>query len=160
MAQACLYNNPEAGVTNFMHAKLAIANDHAGVALKHSLIEHLRAHAVLVRNLGTDAESSVDYPDFSDLLVREITSGNAEFGVLICGSGIGMSIAANRHPNIRAALCRSTEDARLARAHNNANVLVLGARITNEQTARACLDAFLHTAFEGGRHQTRVKKLG
>ena len=111
-------------------------------------------------DLGTHSGDSVDYPDYGQALAEAITDGKAEKGIAICGSGIGISIAANRHPGIRAALVSTAEAARLARQHNDANVLALGARLTDEATAKACLEVFLTTTFAGGRHEKRVEKLG
>ena len=139
---------------------IAIAADHAGFDLKRLLGEEMRRGGRDVRDFGCDSTDSVDYPDFADRLAGAIARGEARRGVLICGSGIGMSIRANRHAGIRAALCHGATDARLARLHNDANVLVLGARTTGIEVARECLEVFLTTAFEGGRHQRRVDKLG
>lgn len=138
---------------------IAIASDHAGVALKSHLIALLEQQGYGVLNLGTDSEESVDYPDFAEKLVEVIEQGKAPQGILICGSGVGISIAANRHKSIRAALCMNEEMASLARQHNDANVLALGARFIDNATAEACVQAFLRTEFEGGRHQRRVDKL-
>ena len=138
---------------------IAIAADHAGLPLKAALAEVLERRGLRVLDLGTTSDASVDYPDFAEALVRRIEAGEAERGVLICGTGIGMSIAANRHRAVRAAVCRDAESARLARQHNDANVLCLGARLTGADEAQACLEAFLDTAFEGGRHARRVAKL-
>ena len=110
-------------------------------------------------NLGTDSADSVDYPDFAEKVCAKIINKDADMGVLICGTGIGMSISANRHKEIRAALCHNEQTATLARQHNNANVLVLGARTTEEKTATACVKKFFTTDFEGGRHQPRVDKM-
>jgi len=138
---------------------VAIASDHRGIALKAILSNSLRARGLKVVDLGPDSEEAVDYPDFADALAHEIASGEVERGVLICGSGIGMSIAANRHHQVRAALCHDADQARLSRQHNNANVLTLpGSTISNED-AETCLSAFLDTGFEGGRHARRVAKL-
>ena len=139
---------------------VAIACDHAGVALKAALKKDLAAHGLAVLDLGTDGPASVDYPDFANALAAAIGDGRAERGVLICGTGIGISIAANRHPFIRAALVHDVETARLTREHNDANVLCLGARTTPEAAARDCLAVFLTTPYEGGRHENRVAKLG
>lgn len=139
---------------------VAFAADHAGFQLKQSLMEAARGADVEVLDLGTDSGESVDYPDFANKLAVAVQEKKAQLGVLICGSGIGMSIAANRHKGIRAALCHDVTTAYLASAHNNANVLCLGARITGEQVAKDCLIAFLEAEFEGGRHQRRVDKLG
>ena len=139
---------------------IAIACDHAGVGLKTALRQDLVAHGYAVLDLGTDGPDSVDYPDFAAALAREIEAGRAGRGVLICGTGIGISIAANRHPGIRAALVHDVETTRLSRQHNDANVLALGARVTPEAVARDCLAVFLTTPYEGGRHENRVAKLG
>jgi ribose 5-phosphate isomerase B len=111
-------------------------------------------------DLGTYGPEPVDYPDYADALVQAMNEGKATRGVLVCGSGIGVSIRANRYPGIRAALCHDTVTARLARQHNDANVLVLGERVTGVEVAKDCLRIFLTTAFEGGRHARRVQKLG
>lgn len=139
--------------------RIAIAADHAGVDLKAALSDVLRARGYDVLDLGTNGPESVDYPDFAGKLAAALADGQASRGVLVCGTGIGISIAANRHPHIRAALCHNATDARLARQHNDANVLALGARTTGAEVARDCLEAFLDTAFEGGRHQRRVDKM-
>jgi ribose 5-phosphate isomerase B len=139
---------------------IALASDHAGVALKALLVAELGRLGYEVLDLGPMTEDSVDYPDYAAKLALAIKDKKAEKGVLICGSGIGISIAANRFPFIRAALCHSEETARLSREHNDANVLVLGARIVDEATAKAALAAFLTTEFAGGRHAGRVEKLG
>ncbi len=138
---------------------IAIAADHAGYELKCALKRHLIAEGFDVLDLGTDNTDSVDYPDLAEVLAQAITDGRTARGVLLCGSGIGMSIAANRFSGVRAALVRDEEAARLARRHNDANVLVLGARLIEPGVAENCLDAFLTTSFEGGRHQRRVRKL-
>ena len=139
--------------------RFAIASDHAGVDLKAALRAALEEAGREVIDLGPDGNGPVDYPDYAQALASEIESGRADRGVLICGSGIGMSIAVNRSRAVRGALCRDEEEARLARAHNDANVLALGARLVSEETARRCLQAFLDTDFEGGRHSARVAKL-
>jgi ribose 5-phosphate isomerase B len=141
-------------------APIAIASDHAGFELKAALVEDLKAAGLPVLDLGTHSRESVDYPDFGDVLAKAITDGRASRGVLVCGTGIGISIAANRHKGIRAAHCRDTTDARFARLHNDANVIALGARTLGIEVAKDCLHVFLNTAFEGGRHQRRVDKLG
>lgn len=138
---------------------VAIACDHAGPALKNTLKKALEKMGLTVLDFGTDETESVDYPDYARKVVEAIEAGKAEKGVLICGSGIGISIAANRHPKIRCALCHNEETARLSRQHNDANVLALGARMVDEATALAALKAFFTTDFEGGRHQRRVDKL-
>lgn len=139
---------------------IAIASDHAGVELKAALIEELKSTGAPVLDLGTGGPESVDYPDFADALARAVLEGKASRGVLVCGTGIGISMAANRHKGIRAAHCRDTTDARFARLHNDANVIALGARTTGIEVAKDCLRTFLATPFEGGRHKRRVDKLG
>ena len=138
---------------------VALAADHAGFALKAHLVDWLSRRGVATTDLGTDGEDAVDYPDFAEAVVRCLRGGGAGRGVLICGSGVGMSIAANRHPGIRAALVADVEAARLARRHNDANVLVLAGRRTATDEAEACLDAFLGESFEGGRHERRLGKI-
>ena len=109
--------------------------------------------------MGTDSQESVDYPDFGHAAAEAIVSGRAERGVIVCGTGIGISIAANRHPGVRAALCHDAELAKLSREHNDANLLALGGRTTEVDVARACLKSFLETPYEGGRHDRRIAKL-
>lgn len=139
---------------------VAIASDHAGVALKAVLVDELSALGYTVEDLGTDGPESVDYPDYGHALAEVIESGAAPRGVLICGTGIGISIAANRYKSVRAAVCHDTVSTRLSRQHNDANVLALGARLIGEEVAKDCLRTFLSTEFEGGRHARRVAKLG
>ena len=139
---------------------VAIASDHRGIALKANLSELLRARGLSVVDLGPESEDAVNYPDFADALAEEIERGRVAQGVLICGSGIGMSIAANRHRQVRAALCHDAGQARLSRQHNNANVLTLPGATISDEEAEACLGAFLDTDFDGGRHARRVAKLG
>ncbi len=138
---------------------IAIAADHGGFDLKVLLLEELKAAGVPVIDLGTMNRDSVDYPDFAAALAETIASGKAKRGVLLCGTGIGMSIAANRHRAVRAALCRDVTEARLARQHNDANVLCLGGRTIGPEVAKDCLRTFIETQFEGGRHARRVGKL-
>lgn len=138
---------------------IAIASDHAGYELKTKLVRELESLGHSVLDLGTDGPESVDYPDFANVLAGAIRDGAAERGVLVCGTGVGISIAANRHPGIRAALCHDETSARLSREHNDANVLALGARLIGEAVARASLKTFLDTDFDGGRHLPRVAKL-
>ncbi len=140
---------------------LAIGSDHAGFDLKAKLAKELRSSGYEVLDVGTnDGASSVDYPDFGKAVAEAVTSGKADGGVVVCGTGIGISIAANRHPGIRAALCHDVTMARLCREHNDANILALGARLIGETVAKDCLDAFLNTEFAGERHVRRVEKLG
>ncbi len=140
--------------------KVAIGADHAGLRLKTLLIEELEKMGCEALDLGTNSPESVDYPDYAEAVAKALEDGEAARGILICGTGIGMGIAANRHPNIRAAVCHDVSSARLARQHNDANVLALGGRVTGDEVAKDCLRVFLNTAFEGGRHAHRVAKLG
>lgn len=135
---------------------VVIASDHAGFGLKAELKEQLEAAGHEVLDLGTDGPESVDYPEFGHALARAIAGGEAECGVLVCGTGIGIGMAANRHKGVRAAPCHDATSARLAREHNDANVLALGARLIGPEVARECLRVFLETPFEGGRHARRV----
>ncbi len=139
--------------------RIAIASDHAALALKTALVEHLRASGQDVNDLGPYDDASVDYPDYGYKLAAAIASGEAERGVALCGSGIGISIAVNRNPAARAALVSEPLSAKLAREHNDANVIAMGARLTGIDMAKACVDAFLSTEFAGDRHTTRVNKL-
>lgn len=139
---------------------VAIASDHAGVELKAALKNDLAALGFKVLDLGPATADSVDYPDFGHALAKSISDGQAKAGVAICGSGIGISIAVNRHPHMRAALVHDAETAALTRQHNDANVLALGARTMTADKARDVAKAFFTTEFEGGRHVRRVEKLG
>ncbi|WP_353217278.1 ribose 5-phosphate isomerase B [Sandarakinorhabdus sp.] len=139
---------------------IAFASDHAGYALKAALVVELRAAGHDVLDLGPDSEASVDYPDFGHALGTAIAQGRAEKGIAICGSGIGISIAANRIAGVRCALVTSGLMARLARQHNDANCIALGSRIIGIEMARDCVAEFMSTSFEGGRHAGRVAKLG
>lgn len=139
--------------------RLVIASDHAGLELKQELLEVARERGLTIEDLGTYTGESVDYPDFASEVAQRVANGDAARGVLICGTGIGMSIVANKHRGVRAALCRSEFEARMSRAHNDANVLCMGQRVTGPGLARAIFEAFLDTAFEGGRHERRVKKI-
>ncbi|WP_374313051.1 ribose 5-phosphate isomerase B [Dongia sp.] len=141
-----------------MAEKIAIASDHAGFELKTQLKQELERLGFEPVDLGTDGPASVDYPDFALKMAETLKAGTVSRGVLVCGSGIGISMAANRHPQVRAALCHDHLTAKLARQHNNANVLCLGGRTTGADVARDCLQVFLGTEFEGGRHQNRVAK--
>jgi ribose 5-phosphate isomerase B len=139
---------------------VAVGADHGGYKMKMALISVLEEMGYDILDLGTDGLESVDYPDFASLVAGAVTDGRASSGLLVCGSGIGMSIAANRHPGIRAALCHDVTSARLSRQHNDANILVLGERLTGPEVAEQCLRIFFATEFEGGRHGRRVNKLG
>ena len=148
--------------TLLVHAgdTVAIASDHAGVALKSALAADLASHGYKVLDLGTSSPDSVDYPDYGHALGKAVADGTAKAGVAICGSGIGISIAANRHAGVRAALVHDAANAQLAREHNDANVLALAARTTSPETAKNLMDIFFTTPFAGGRHARRVEKLG
>jgi ribose 5-phosphate isomerase B len=139
---------------------IAIASDHAGVELKETLKSELTALGYKPLDLGTNSSDSVDYPDYGHALAKSILDKKAKAGVAICGSGIGISIAANRHAGIRAALAHDENTAKLSREHNDANILALGARIVSPDTAKAMLKTFFATDFAGGRHAGRVTKLG
>jgi ribose 5-phosphate isomerase B len=138
---------------------IAIGADHAGVQLKASLIDYLRSKGHTVENFGTDSEQSVDYPDFAHPVANAVEEGKATYGILICGSANGISMAANKHKGIRAAICWRKEVAELGRLHNDANIISLPARFITDEEAKACVDVFLSTAFEGGRHANRVNKI-
>ena len=140
-------------------SEIILASDHAGIALRGAVNRHLSAAGYKVTDLGPDAGDSVDYPDYGARLAMALRDNAAAKGIAICGSGIGISIAVNRFPWARAALVTDPVAAGLSREHNDANVLALGERLTEEATALACVDAFLTTEFEGGRHQRRVDKL-
>lgn len=139
--------------------RIAIASDHAAVDLKAELREYLIGLGHEVADLGPETADRVDYPDYGYLLASVVADGTAERGVALCGSGIGISIAMNRNPAVRCALVSEPLSAALAREHNDANAIALGARLTGPDMARACIDAFLATEFGGGRHQARVAKL-
>ena len=139
--------------------QVAIACDHAGFPLKPIVLEALTALGLAVIDCGTTSDARVDYPDFAHAACRAVEAGQASFAVLICGSGVGMSIAANRHPGIRCVLAADPTTARLSRAHNDANAIALGARLTGPETATDILKAFFAASFEGGRHTQRIAKL-
>ena len=145
---------------NYTSRKIGLAADHAGYELKEKIKDFLVKQKAHVRDLGTDSENSVDYPDYGKLLGEEIESRRLDLGIAICGSGIGMSIAANRINGVRAALCSNVEMVKLARNHNDANILALGARSMSVEDAIDCLKVFLLEEFNGGRHIIRVEKLG
>ena len=138
---------------------VAVGVDHGGVLIKQDLIEQLETSGYSVLDCGTEGAESVDYPDFAYKVAAAIRDGEADRGVVVCGTGIGMSIAMNRFSWIRAGLCHDVTSARLCREHNDANVLALGARVTGLEVARDCLKAFLETSFGEGRHARRVNKL-
>jgi len=139
--------------------RIAIASDHAAVALKATLVAWLREQGHDVTDLGPHDHGSVDYPDYGYKLAGAVADGSVGFGIALCGSGIGISIAVNRNPAARCALVNEPYSAKLARRHNDANVIALGARLIGEDMAKSCVHAFLETPFEGGRHAMRVAKL-
>ncbi|TRW22166.1 ribose 5-phosphate isomerase B [Flavobacterium zepuense] len=139
--------------------KISIGNDHAGPDYKKAIVKHLEAKGIEVINHGTDTTDSVDYPDFVHPVATDVENGAVDLGIIICGSGNGAAITANKHQKIRAALCWTKEISALARQHNNANIISIPARYTSIQQAIEMVDTFLDTPFEGGRHQTRVDKM-
>ena len=139
--------------------KISIGNDHAGPDYKKAIVKHLEEKGITVINHGTDSFDSVDYPDFVHPVALDVETGTADFGIIICGSGNGVAMTANKHQKIRAALCWTKEIAALARQHNDANIISIPARFTSIVQAVEMVDTFLNTAFEGGRHQNRVDKI-
>ena len=139
--------------------KIAIGNDHAGPDYKHAIVAYLKNEGHEVSNFGTDTTDSVDYPDFGHQVASAVDTGIVDLGIVICGSGNGIAMSANKHQNVRAALCWMKEIAVLAREHNNANVISIPARYTSVNQALEMVKAFLTTDFEGGRHQRRVDKI-
>lgn len=142
-----------------MSFKISIGADHAGFKLKEVIRKHLEQAGHTVTDRGAFSEASVDYPDFAHPVANDIESGSSDYGVLICGSANGISMAANKHAGIRAAICWKPEIAQLARQHNNANILSLPARFITDEDAKECADIFFSTTFEGGRHANRVDKI-
>ena len=139
--------------------KVILASDHAGFKLKEEIKKFLIKKRKEVLDLGTKSTSSVDYPDYAHLLSKKMRNVRNQYGILICGSGTGMSMVANKHKNIRAALCYNIKSTKLSRQHNNANVMAIGARLTNKKMALKCVNTFINTNFLGGRHLKRVKKI-
>lgn len=139
--------------------RVAIGNDHAGTEYKFAIVKHLESKGITVSNYGTDSKDSVDYPDFVHPVADDVENNKVDYGILICGSGNGVSMTANKHQGVRAALCWNKEITALARQHNNANILSIPARYTAMQQVLEMVDTFLETPFEGGRHQTRVDKI-
>jgi len=135
-----------------------IASDHAGYNLKNIIKKFINKKGIKILDIGPDSNKRVDYPDLAHQLSKKIKNKN-HYGILVCGSGIGMSMSANRHKNIRAALCNNIKSAKLSRMHNNANVIAIGSRLIKKNLAIKCVNAFLKTPFEGGRHLRRVKKI-
>ena len=139
--------------------KIVIASDHAGYSLKEYIKNFLLKKKISIKDVGTKNDESVDYPDYAHKLSKILKKNKKAIGVLICGSGQGMIMTANKHKNIRAAVCYNNKSARLSRLHNNANVIALGSRLISKKTAIKCLNTFMKTDFEGGRHKRRIKKI-
>ncbi len=139
--------------------KIAVGADHAGFELKEKVGEYLASRGYDVQDLGTTSTDPVDYPDFAERVANQVAAKQATYGVLVCGTGLGMELAANKVPGIRATPCNDTLSARLAREHNNANVLTMGGRLIDEAEARKIVDTWLATPFAGGRHERRVEKI-
>ena len=138
---------------------ISIGNDHAGVDLKEAIVSHLKQQGYNTQNHGTDSEDSVDYADFIHPVAQDVEKKKSDMGIIICGSGNGAAMTANKHKEIRAALCWSVEVSKLSRQHNNANVLSIPARFVNLEQALEMVDVFVTTPFEGGRHQKRIEKI-
>jgi len=138
---------------------ISIGNDHAGTEYKQAIVDHLEAKGYTVHNYGTNSKESVDYPDYVHPVAKDVETNTVDFGIIVCGSGNGANMTANKHQGVRSALCWTKEIATLARQHNNANVLSIPARFTALQQAIEMVDTFLDTKFEGGRHENRVKKI-
>lgn len=139
--------------------RIIVGADHAGYELKQHLAEALERRGWEVEDVGTDSAASVDYPDFAHRVAKTVSAGEVPLGLLICGSGVGMSITANKHDGVRAVVCSEPYSAAMARCHNDANVLCLGARVVGRGLAESILDVFVHSEFEGGRHARRVSKI-
>lgn len=142
-----------------MTNELGIASDHAGLELKLALVTEFEKRGIIVRDFGTTTSDSCDYPDFAHAVGRAIEGGEIKHAILVCGTGVGMSMAANRHSAVRAVVCSEPLSARMSREHNDSNVLCIGSRVVGFGTAIDIVDSFLSTAFEGGRHATRVAKI-
>ncbi|MFH1018612.1 MAG: ribose 5-phosphate isomerase B [Pseudomonadota bacterium] len=139
--------------------RVAIGSDHAGFKIKQALVEHLRSEGIEAVDVGTHSTESVDFPDFGERVARMVSQGKIKEGILVCGTGIGMSIVANKFPGVRAAVVTDLFTAKSSRAHNDSNILCLGERTTDEATAKQLLDVWLNEPFEGGRHERRVNKI-
>ena len=139
--------------------KIYISSDHAGYNLKENIKRKFKKKYIFL-DLGTDnSKVSVNYPDFAHRLCKKVSNDSKNIGILVCGSGMGMSMAANKHKKIRAAVCYSVKNTKLSRLHNNANIITLGSRLTKKDTAFKCIETFINTKFEGGRHKKRVEKI-
>ena len=139
--------------------KIFISSDHAGFRLKESIKDYLSKKKMNFQDLGPNNNDRVDYPDFAHKVARKVKTSKKNFGILVCGSGMGMSIAANRHKNIRAAQCFNSKSTKLSRLHNDANIITLGSRLLTKKNALNCISIFLNTKFEGGRHTKRIRKI-
>ena len=139
--------------------KIFISSDHAGYKLKEEIKSHLSKKKISFLDIGPHNDNRVDYPDFAHKVARKVKANKNNIGILVCGSGMGMNIAANRHKNIRAAQCFNLRSTKLSRLHNDANIITLGSRLLSKKLALSCVIAFLHTKFEGGRHLKRIKKI-
>jgi ribose 5-phosphate isomerase B len=139
--------------------KIFISSDHAGFQLKEDIKSHLSKKKLSFQDLGPFNDDRVDYPDYAHKVARKVKVNKSNVGILICGSGMGMNIAANRHKNIRAAQCFNLKSTKLSRLHNDANIITLGSRLLNKKLALSCVNIFLNTKFEGGRHSKRIKKI-
>ena len=139
--------------------KIFISSDHAGFKLKEEIKSHLSKKKISFKDMGPFNDDRVDYPDYANKVARKVKTNKNNVGILVCGSGIGMNIAANRHKNIRAAQCFNLKSTKLSRLHNDANIITLGSRLLNKKLALSCVNTFLNTKFEGGRHIKRIKKI-
>ena len=139
--------------------KIFISSDHAGYKLKEAIKLHLSKKKLSFQDMGPYNDDRVDYPDFAHKIARKVKTNKSSFGILVCGSGMGMNIAANRHKNIRAAQCFNLKSTKLSRLHNDANIITLGSRLLSKNSALKCVSVFLSTKFEGGRHLKRIKKI-
>ena len=139
--------------------KIYISSDHAGFKLKEAIKDYLSKKKINFQDLGPNNNDRVDYPDFAHKVARKVKTNKKNVGILVCGSGMGMSIAANRHKNIRAAQCFNLKSTKLSRLHNDANVITLGSRLLSKKNALNCISVFLNTKFEGGRHKKRIRKI-
>tara|TARA_Y100001935_G_C17189002_1_gene449053 strand:+ start:360 stop:797 length:438 start_codon:yes stop_codon:yes gene_type:complete len=144
---------------NFIFKKVCIASDHAGYKLKESIKDHLINKYISIFDMGPFENKSVDYPDYAKKLAKRVRAKKSDIGILVCGSGTGMAISANKIKGIRAAVCYNTKSTRLSRQHNNANIIALGARLTKKSLSLKLVETFLKTSFEGGRHLKRIRKI-
>ena len=139
--------------------KIFISSDHAGFKLKENIKKYLSKNNISFQDMGPSSDTRVDYPDFAHKVAKKVKTSKKNMGILVCGSGMGMNIAANRHKNIRAAQCFNLKSTKLSRLHNDANIITLGSRLLTKKNALNCINVFLNTKFEGGRHSKRIKKI-